>query len=377
MKNAVVVIASIAVLSGAYFYSFGVPAAITSLVVAEGSEAAEAPTPGRGGPARAGGRASRSTTVVLAPLEAQNYSLVLRTIGTATALRSIDVVASEAGRVVAVSLAANAPVEDGDVLVRLDDRVQQLALDIALAERDQAQTTVDRYEALGAAGNLTITNVTVAEAEVALRLAEANVGLAEVALADRVIRSPMSGQLGLSDIHIGDYLTTGETVVSIDDSSTIFAEFEVPERSIGLLEIGKSVLVGTPTYAGRIFEGTIIGFDTQLDSVTRSATVRAQIDNSQGLLLSGMTFNVRMVEETDPLPVVPSTAVTWDRTGAGIWVSEQGRATRHPVAIRYREGDRVWIEADVPLGSQIVVEGAAKLRDGAAVSNADAAGVQS
>ena len=99
-------------------------------------------------------------------------------------------------------------------------------------------------------------------------------------------------------------------------------------------------------------------------------TVRARIDNSAGELLSGMTFAVRMIEETEPLPVVPSTAVTWDRSGAGIWVSDAGRVTRHPVAIRYREGDQLWVETDVPLGAQIVAEGAAKLREGAQVNDA-------
>lgn len=370
MKKLFVVVASVAVLSVAYVYTFGLPPAVAALVKPDESNDAGAATPARGGGPGGGGRRNSATTVVLSPLAEQNYALVLRTIGTATALHSVDVVASESGTVAEVKMAANGSVEAGDVLVRLDDRTQQLALEIAVAERDQAQTTVDRYETLKASGNLTVTNVSLTEADIALRLAEANVGLAQIALEDRVIRAPITGQLGLSDIQVGDYISTNTAIVSIDDSSTILAEFEVPERSVGLLEIGKPVMIGTPTYAGRIFDGAITGFDTQLDAVTRSATGRAEIDNTQGLLLSGMTFNVRMVDETEPLPVVPSTALTWDRTGAGIWVSDEGHAARHSVAIRYREGDQVWIETDVPLGSEIIVEGAAKLRAGAAVTSA-------
>jgi RND family efflux transporter MFP subunit len=369
LKKLFVVVASVAVLSGAYVYSFGLPPAISALIGSETSSDAGASTARGGGPG-GGGRRNSATTVVLSPLEEQSYTLVLRTIGTATALHSVDVVASESGAVAQVQMAPNASVEVGDILVKLDDRSQQLALEIAEAESDQAQTTVNRYETLKASGNLTVTNVSLTEAEIALRLAEANVGLAEIALEDRIIRAPIAGQLGLSDVQVGDYISTNTAIVSIDDSSTILAEFEVPERSIGLLEIGKPVLIGTPTYTGRIFEGAVTGFDTQLDAVTRSATGRAEIDNAQGLLLSGMTFNVRMNDETAPLPVVPSTAITWDSTGAGIWISDEGRAARHSVTIRYREGDQVWIETDVPLGSEIVVEGAAKLRDGAAVSSA-------
>ncbi|ETX14428.1 hypothetical protein OCH239_03780 [Roseivivax halodurans JCM 10272] len=52
--------------------------------------------------------------------------------------------------------------------------------------------------------------------------------------------------------------------------------------------------------------------------MTRSATVEAEIDKADGLLLSGMTYTIRMSEKTAPLPIVPATAITWDRSGAGI-----------------------------------------------------------
>ncbi|WP_417258960.1 efflux RND transporter periplasmic adaptor subunit [Celeribacter sp.] len=370
MKKLIVVILSVGVLAGAYVIAFGVPAQVAQMLGSASEEAAATP---RGGPGGAGGPRGqgRTTTVVLAPLEERNYTLVLRTIGGAESLRSADVVATETGEVVESFLRANKMVEKGEVLLRLDDRTERLSLEIAQANRDQAQATVTRYDGLRKNGNTVVTDVAYSEAEVALRLAEANVGLAEVAFSDRTIVAPISGHLGLSDVNVGDRLSNGDTIVTIDDSTTLLATFEVPERSIGLLSEGKPVFVTTPTYTGRVFEGKITAFDSRLDSVTRSATVQAEIDNSEGVLLSGMTFAIRMTEETDPLPVVPSTAITWDRSGAGIWVAEEGRARRVPVTIRYRDGDQVWIETEVPVGTQVVTEGAAKLRDGAQVTSAD------
>jgi len=84
-----------------------------------------------------------------------------------------------------------------------------------------------------------------------------------------------------------------------------------------------------------------------------------------------MTFSVRVVEQTDPLPVVPATAITWSRGGANIWTVEDGAASPHPVAIRYRNGTRVWVETDLPLDATIITEGAAKLRAGTAVTDAE------
>jgi RND family efflux transporter MFP subunit len=301
-------------------------------------------------------------------LEERSYTLVLRTVGSAASVNSADVVATEAGEVAEISLRANQMVEKGDVLLRLDDRTELLGLEIAQANRDQAQATLTRFEGLHQNGSAVVTSVALSEAEVALRLAEANVGLAEAALENRTIVAPISGRLGLSDVSVGDRLSGGAPIVTVDDTTTLLATFEVPERSIGLLAEGKPVLVTTPTYTGRIFEGAITAFDSRLDSVTRSATVQAEINNTDGLLLAGMTFAIRMTDETDPLPMVPSTAITWDRSGAGIWVAEDGSVHRVPVTIRYRDGDRVWVETEAASGAQIVTEGAAKLREGSQVA---------
>ena len=362
---------SIGVLAGAYAIAFGPPPQISQLWqdAPAATEAAPDPAPGRG--ARG---AARATTVVLAPLEAQPYTLTLNTLGSAMSLRRSDIVATEAGAVVETALQANRRVAAGDVLLRLDDRTERLDLEIAQAQRDQAQATLTRSQELHRNGSAVVTDVALAEAEVALRLAEADVGLAELALERRTVTAPIAGRLGLSDVKAGDQLAVGDAIVTIDDATTLLASFEVPERAIALLAEGKQVSVTTPTYAGRIFEARITAFDSRLDSVTRSATVEAEIENADGLLLSGMTFTIRMSDDTAPLPVVPSTAITWDRSGAGIWLAEDGRATRLPVTIRYREGDRIWIETDAPLGAQVVTEGAAKLREGAAVASATGAG---
>ncbi|MBU2983155.1 efflux RND transporter periplasmic adaptor subunit [Lentibacter algarum] len=368
MKRLLYAALSLIIVAGAYGVAFGVPEQVAQFWGGSANVTADAPQGAQSGQRRQG----RATTVVLTPLEAREHTLILRTVGSAVSLRRTEVTATDGGEVVETALLANAMVEKGDVLLQLDDRTERLALEIAEANRDQAQATVTRYEGLRSNGNSVVTDVQLSEARVALRLAEANVGLAQVALDDRTIVAPISGRLGLSDVSLGDRVSSGKAIVTIDDTTSLLATFEVPERSIGLLTEGKPVLVSTPTYAGRIFEGEITAFDSRLDSVTRSATVQAEVANPEGLLLAGMTFAIRMTEETDPFPVVPATAITWDRSGAGIWVVEEGSTRRVPVTIRFREGDQVWVETEAPLGAQIVAEGASKLREGAQVTAAGA-----
>lgn len=380
MRSAIITALSLVILVGAYVFAFGLPQQLVQIpkpaqTVGSSETSASSSTPGQSESAQsrpqtgAGvSRGKRTTTVKTAPLEAQPHTLVLRTIGSARSWLSVDVTSSESGEIVELDLQANQVVGKGDVLIKLDDEAESLALQIANATRDKALDTVTRYRELRRSGNLTITQAELAEAELDLRLAQSNVSLAQNSLDDRTIVAPISGRMGLSELSVGDRVNGGDILVTLDDASKVIAEFEVPERSMALLEVGREVLIGTPTYAGRVFKGEVTAFDSRLDSVTRSATVHAVIDNTEGLLLSGMTLAIRMIDETPAFPIIPATAITWDRNGAGAWVVADNRAERQAVAIRYRDGDSVWVDTDINIGASVVIEGAAKLRAGAQVS---------
>ena len=390
MRSIIVAILSLVIIVGSYVFAFGIPQPLAGIFnqqsstqtagagrqSAGGAGSRESTNPkgaqgstagGAGGAPGGAGRGKRATTVKTAALSEQPYTLILRTIGRARSRFDVNVTSGQAGEIVELALEANKVVAKGDVLLRLDDETERLSLEIADATRDKALDTVTRYRNLRGSGNLSVTQAELADAELDLNLAQASVGLAQHNLDERTFIAPIAGRLGLSAMQVGGRLSVGDLVVTIDDSSTLLAEFEVPERSMALLEVGREVLVSTPTYAGRVFKGRVTAFDSRLDSVSRSATVQAEIDNVSGLLLSGMTFSVRMIDETDPLPMVPATAITWNRDGAGIWVIEDDRASRQPVAIRYRNGNSVWLDTDVAPGTSFVVEGAAKLRAGAPV----------
>ena len=387
MRSVIVAFLSLAILLGAYVFAFGIPQPVAKILAQEstpGTAVAGGPSAGGAGKAQGNtpdaarstaaaggapgaGRGNRATTVKTASLAEQPYTLILRTIGRARSRFDVNVTSGQAGEIIELALEANKVVAKGDVLLRLDNETERLSLEIADATRDKALDTATRYRNLRSSGNLSVTQAELADAELDLNLAQASVDLAQHSLDERTFIAPIAGRLGLSDMQVGGRVSVGDLIVTIDDSSTLLAEFEVPERSMALLEVGREVLVGTPTYAGRVFKGRVTAFDSRLDSLSRSATVQAEIDNVGGLLLSGMTFSVRMIDETDPLPMVPATAITWNREGAGIWVIEDDKASRQPVAIRYRNGNSVWVDTEVAPGTSIVVEGAAKLRAGAPV----------
>ena len=372
MKKILTALVAMAIIAGAYVWSFGVPDALSITATSDtAAPQAQGGQGGQGGPRRGGG--GGATTVVLTPLELHPYEDVFRAVGSSEAVSSATVSADVSGRVVAVNLAANTEVTQGDILVELDARAATLTLQIAENELVQAADTVTRYERLQQTGNSTVSAVASAEAGLALRLAEANVELAQLELDDRTVRANISGTLGLSDVNVGDTISAGSAIVTIDNSSALTVEFELPERSIGLLSVGREVLLNTPSFVGRVFSGQIASFDSRIDPVTRSVTVKAQVDNPDAQLWPGMTFSVRVLNESAPLAMLPSTALTWSRDGSSIWMDRDGTAAAVPVTILYRRDEQVWLDVDIPIGTMVVTEGAQKLREGAAITDANAA----
>lgn len=376
MRIVISFITSALILAGFYFVAFGVPESLSGFwggeAVGSTTTAAADQEKSRPGGGRSRPNGDNATVVVLTAPETQPYDDVLQAIGTAEAIRSADLVANVSGEVIETNLTANTHASEGDMLVQLDARVEALNLEIAEAELVQANDTAERYERLQESGNSTVTDVMLSETKTAQRLAEANVGLAQVALDDRTIRAPISGKLGLSTVEIGDVLSSDRIIVTIDDSEALVVVFELPERSVGLLVDKQDVLASTPSFAGRVFKGEIVSFDSRIDSVTRSVTVHARIENPDGLLWPGMTFAVRIIRESEPLLVVPSTAVTWSMNGSSIWIDKDGTAEQVAATILFRRGDQVWIDADIAPGTLVVVEGAQKLREGSRIKDADA-----
>lgn len=371
MKTILYVMASVAIVAAAYVWSFGVPGAMSPGADSEVPMAqVQGGPPGSGGPGGTPG--GGATTVVLTPLDVQPFEDTFRAIGSSEAVQSATVTADVSGRIVEINLTPNAQVTQGDVLVQLDARAATLSLETAQSELEQAAATVARYERLQQAGNLTVTDVTLSEARLAQSLAEATVAQTELTLEDLTIRAPITGRIGLSDVNVGDYLTANTPIASIDNSSALLVEFELSERSVSFLSLGRDVILGTPSLTGRFFEGEITSFDSRIDDVTRSVTVRARVENPDGMLWPGMTFTVRLSNLSDPFLVVPATAITWSRDGASIWFDDEGKAQSIPVTILHRRDESVWLDADLPAGTMIISEGAHKLRPGSAITDANA-----
>ncbi len=300
--------------------------------------------------------------VVLATVGADNADSTVRSIGTAQAIERTTLYGESAGRVEWVGAVAGEHVQEGDVILKLDDRIQQFALDRAHLAVSDAEEALERYQTLAASN--TVSDVALRDAALELEKARLDVREAEDALARRSVHAPFTGDIGLIDVGIGDYVTTSTSVATLDDRSTILIDFRIPERFANQVEIGQPMSVSTPALPGLSMTGEISGLDSRVDTISRTLTVQGTVENANDLIRPGMSFEVSLAFAGSAYASVPSPAVQWDSSGAYVMKTDGNLASRVPVEIVSRQDGRILIRGDIIEGDEIVSEGIDALRPG-------------
>jgi membrane fusion protein (multidrug efflux system) len=198
-----------------------------------------------------------------------------------------------AGRVARLGFADGQRVRRGQVLVQLDDTLQQAQLRQAEAQAQIARTNLQRSRDLLAANFISQSSVD--QGAAALEVAEAQVALARAQLGRMKILAPFDGVVGLRSVNIGDYVKDGADLVGVEDVSSVWVDFRLPERVMSRLRAGQAVEAAFDALPGRRFQGRVEAMDAQVDANGRSLLVRARVDNPGGLLRPGMFARVRTV----------------------------------------------------------------------------------
>lgn len=248
----------------------------------------------------------------------------IETIGTVSAAQGVDLAVEAAGVVKEIKFSANQPVKRGDVLVQLDDSVQQADLAASKAQASLDQQSLERAIALQKRG--VGSDVVLDAARAAASTSASQVEKLQALLNQKQLRAPFSGTMGIPRVDIGQYITPGTTVATLQDLETMRADFAVPEQQLGLLKIGQPVRLGLGN-AEMLFNGSIVGIDPKVDPTSRLVSIRANITNPEGRLSPGQFVQVRVIlPEEDGVLAVPQTALTSSLYGDFIFVVRPAEA---------------------------------------------------
>jgi membrane fusion protein (multidrug efflux system) len=311
------------------------------------------------------GRLGAAALVRVEPLELAEDRVVVRTVGTGDALLSAQIHPSVSGEVVQVAFKAEQHVQKGDVLVRLDDEHQLLAVQVADVALVEARREAERLNKLEPAGH--VSQVRVETAVAAMKTALLRLDQAKEDLADRVVRAPFTGIVGLTDIDVGDRVTEDTMIATLDDRSAILVDFNLPEEYAARAKIGDPVVVRPWSMPDRTMTGAIQVTGSRIDPTSRTLRVRARIPNPDNSIRPGTSFEVEMTFVGRAYPKVREVAVLWSRDGAYLWRAKDGKAEKVFVKLVRRDRGQLLVDGDLRPGDQIVVEGVQGLRAGQAL----------
>jgi membrane fusion protein (multidrug efflux system) len=311
-------------------------------------------------------------TITAAEVQAQPYLRTTTTIGTLLALRSVTLRNEEAGTVAESRLETGAIVEQGDLLVALDVGVEQAELRALQAQSVLAETLLERVER--ASKNQGASEADVDRARAEREVALANIARIEAVIARKTIRAPFRARIGLSDLHVGQYLAQGTqltTLQSVDEE--LHVDFSVPQDIAAGLAVGRqvTVLVG---HESRAVQAEIVALDARVDPMTRNALVRARVPGDSPAARPGSAVRVRVpIGEAREVSVVPVSALRRGPAGDHVFVllpDDSGalRAHERRIVSGATLGDVVVVESGLARDEQVAASGSFKLFEGVQVN---------
>lgn len=340
-----------------------------------GGPAVAAPAAGRpaGGPPGGGPPGGVAVEVVKVALD--TASDTVSAVGTLRSNESVVVRPEVSGRIASINFQEGGRVEKGAVIVAIDASVQEAELAQARASLALRQQSLARTQDL--MRDKYVSQSALDEAVANLRVAEANVQLAEAKRDKMRIRAPFSGVIGIRKVSAGDYVKEGQDLVTLEDTSALKVDFRVPEVLLARVGKNQSLELMTEAAPGRRFAANVFAIDPAVDENGRALYLRARLKNEEGRLRPGMFVRVQLLlDERKNAMMVPEESLVPVGDEQFVFRVTDGKAERVKVRTGLRRGGRVEIREGLAPGDTVVTAGQIKLRDGVPVRavNAPAAG---
>jgi membrane fusion protein (multidrug efflux system) len=313
------------------------------------------------------------TTIVA---KSESWPATLNVIGTAAAVQGVTVSADLPGIVSRIAFESGASVEEGEILVQLDTKQERAQLAAVEATRDLARLNFERMSSLVDEGAITRAEYDRAAAE--QKETAAKVEEIRAILERKTIRAPFTGILGLRQVNLGQYLSPGDAVVSLQSLDPIYVNFGVPQQDSVKVVIGRDVRVAIEDAAAAAFTGRVTAINAVVDEATRNVQVQATLSNPQNRLRPGMFVQTEvLLGAAGGAVTLPASAISYAPYGDSVFVvtdlkDTQGKAYRGVrqqfVKLGPSRGDQIAILSGVKSGEEVVTSGVFKLRNGAAIS---------
>jgi len=311
------------------------------------------------------------STIVIATTEWQPK---LTSVGNVRAFRGVELSTEVAGLVASVPIKSGQDVKEGELLIKLNDvsDVAQLNSLKALADLAKVINERDRQQLAIQAISKNVFDTSAADA----KSKQAQVEQQTALVSKKNLKAPFSGRVGIVSINPGQYVNSGDKLLTLQTLDPIFVDFNLPQNNAEQIQVGQVVEVTTDAFKDASFTGKITAVSPKVDTNTRNIQVEAQLANPDKKILPGMFANVNIkLGDQVKLLTLPQTAVTYNPYGSTVFIAKptgkkdkQGKealeAQQVFVTTGATRGDQVAILKGVEEGATVVTSGQLKLKNG-------------
>lgn len=291
-------------------------------------------------------------------------------VGSFIANQGVTIKSEVEGRISKVDFKSGQMVNKGDELAVFENTTQLGAVQYAQARYNLSLITYNRNLDIIDQGAVSLADLDEAKANLAAD--EASVLQAKGDYDKTIIYAPFSGRLGLRNVNVGDYKDAGDELVTLQNIEPIYVDFYISQKYLSRLSANEKVLVWPNTMEGLEIEGSVLSFETVIDSDTGMIKVRAQVPNKDKTMLPGGFATVILYTgETTTALTIPQTAVVYEAQGAYVYKIQDGKVQKQSVILGQQIGDAIEVTSGLSRKDDVVSAGTNKIHQGSAVIIAD------
>lgn len=313
-------------------------------------------------------------TVSATVVEEEEWQPLLNSVGNIRAFRGVDLSTEIGGLVINVPIKSGMDVQEGALLIKLNDAsdVAQLNSLKAMAELAKVINERDKQQLAIQAISKNVFDTSAADAKSKAAQVEQQTAL----LAKKNLKAPFSGRVGIVAINPGQYVNPGDKLLTLQTLDPIFVDFTLPQGTAGLIQVGQEIQMTTDAFKDAAFKGKITAVSPKVELNTRNIQIEAVVSNPDKKVLPGMFANVNInLGDTVKYLTLPQTAVTYNPYGSTVFIArktdrldKQGKSVLEAeqvfVTTGLTRGDQVAIVKGLEPGVLVVTSGQLKLKNG-------------
>ncbi|MCC8459336.1 MULTISPECIES: MdtA/MuxA family multidrug efflux RND transporter periplasmic adaptor subunit [Photorhabdus] len=327
--------------------------------------------------------------VQIATAKEQAVPRFLTGLGTIQAANTATVTSRVEGQLIALHFQEGQQIKQGDLLAEIDPRPFQVQLAQAKGQlaKDEAilanaRQDLNRYQKLAnthliSQQEMDNQRALVRQHEASLKVDQAAIDSAKLQLTYSRITAPISGKVGLKQIDVGNFISSGNNspIVVITQTDPVDVLFSLPENDINAVlqaqKANRNVVVSAwdRNNQQQLAEGKLLSIDNQIDAATGTIKLKARFSNQDSVLFPNQFVNVRIkVDTLENAVVIPNAALQMGNEGNFVWMlGKENKVSKHLVTVKLQDTKRVVISTGLAAGDKVVTDGIDRLTDGAKV----------